>query len=175
MSHLLVYATTESRLHADLVIVRLKQAGISMASISILHPQSLRPNSALCWINGSAFLKLSSGESVAITGSLSRPLSEDVGRDESTPFAGHLGRLGLSREEALSLEESLLENRIVIAIEVTDEYELPAVYHTLRGLDVQKVDTADLAQRGPADGSRSRRYRPVFAPAAFAMENYRAA
>jgi hypothetical protein len=37
------------------------------------------------------------------------------------------------------------------------------------------VNTADLAQKGVEAGSRSRRYRPVFAPAAFAIENFRAA
>jgi hypothetical protein len=175
MSHLLVYATTDSRLHADLVIVRLKRAGISMAAISILHPQSLRPNSAVCWINGSAFLPLPSGEGIAVSGSLSRPFNEDLKKNESTPFSDRLCRMGLSREQGASLEDSLLENRIVIAIEVHDEYELPAIYHTLRGMAVQKVNLADIARHGPGIPARSGKYRPLFAPAAFAMAYCRAA
>jgi hypothetical protein len=169
MSHLLVYATTDSRLHADLVIVRLKRAGISTSLISILHPQSLRPNSAACWIKGAALIPLPSGESVSVSGSLSRPLNDDLEKNESGPFADRLRRMGLNQEQGGSLEESLLENRIVIAIEVHDEYELPAIYHTLRGMAVQKVNIADIARDGFGVPARSRKYRPLFAPAAFAM------
>lgn len=175
MSHLLVYATTDSRLHADLVIVRLKQAGISTALISILHPKSLRPNSAVCWINGSVFLPWPSGEGISVSGSLSRPLNEDLKKNESSPFADRLCRLGLSHEQGASLEDSLLERRIVIAIEVHDEYELPAIYHTLRGMAVQKVNIADIAKNASGVPTRSRKYRPLFAPAAFAMAYCRAA
>jgi hypothetical protein len=166
MSHLLVYATTESRLHADLVVVRLKRAGISTASISILHPESLRPNSAVCWINGSAFMHLASGQAVSVSGALSRALKDD-GEANGASFADRMSKLGLNHEQGSSLEESLLENRIVIAVEVHDEYEMPAIYHTLRGLDVQKVSTADVARKGA--GVRSHSYHPEFAPAAFAM------
>jgi hypothetical protein len=168
MSHLLVYATTESRLHADLVVVRLKRAGISTSSISILHPESLRPNSALCWMNGSAFLHLSTGQSVSISGSLSRSLKGEGGANGAS-FADRMGKLGLDNQQRSSLEESLLENRIVIAVEVHDEFEMPAIYHTLRGLDVQKVCTADVASKGSPASTRSHRYHPEFAPAAFAL------
>jgi hypothetical protein len=174
MSHPLLYATTDSRLHADLLIVRLKHAGISTALISILYPQSLRPNSAVCWINGSAFLPLSSGESVAVSGPLARALDEGTKSSARKSFIDQMGKLGLSHEQASSLEESLLENRIVIGIEVQDEYELPAIYHTLRGLAIQKVNTADIAPKGAPVAARSRRYRPAFAPAAFAMACFNA-
>jgi hypothetical protein len=174
MSHLLVYATTESRLHADLVVVRLKRAGISTAAISILHPEALRPNSALCWINGSAFMHLSSGQAVSVSGALSRAL-KDEGEANGSPFTDRMKKLGLNHEQGSSLEESLLENRIVIAVEVSDEYEMPAIYHTLRGLAVQKVSTADVARKGSTATGRSHRYHPEFAPAALAMAWYPAA
>jgi hypothetical protein len=168
MSHLLVYATTESRLHADLVVVRLRRAGIETAAISILHPEALRPNSALCWINGSAFMHLSSGQAVSVSGALSRTLRHD-GEANGESFGDRMSKLGLNHQQGKSLEESLLENRIVIAIEVNDEYDMPTIYHTLRGLAVQKVSTADVAHKGSATPSRTHKYHPEFAPAAFAM------
>jgi hypothetical protein len=171
MSHLLVYATTESRLHADLVVVRLKRAGISTAMISILYPQTRRPNSVLCWISGTAVLPLSSGENVSVAGSLSRALN---GKNSAPSFVSRMGKLGMDHEQCASLENSLLEDRIVIAVEIHDEYELPAIYHTLRGLDVQKVNISDVAHKG-APASTSHRYHPEFAPAAFAMAFSRAA
>jgi hypothetical protein len=175
MSHLLIHATTDSRLHADLVIVRLRQAGISTALISIFHPESLRPNSAVCWINGTAFLPAPSGEGISVSGSLSRPLNDDLKNNESGSFVDRLCRMGLSRDQATSLEDSLLESRIVIAVEVHDEYELPAIYHTLRGMAVKKVNIADIARNASGVPTRSRKYRPLFAPAAFAMAYCRAA
>ena len=77
-----------------------------------------------------------------------------------------MGRLGLDHEQSSSLEESLLENRIVIAVEVHDEYDMPAIYHTLRGLSVEKVRTADVAPSRQAP-ARSHVFHPEFAPAAF--------
>jgi hypothetical protein len=167
MSHLLVYATTESRLHADLVVVRLKRAGISTAMISILNPQSRSTNSALCWISGSAYVPLSSGDGVSVSGSLSRALNNGAKRHPASSFCDRMGRLGLGHEQCASLENSLLEGRIVIAVEAHDEFELPAIYHTLRGLDVQKVSVSDVAHKGAA--AICHRYHPEFAPAAFAM------
>jgi hypothetical protein len=170
MSHLLVYATTESRLHADLVVVRLKRAGISTEAISILHPKSRRPNSARCWLSGSVILPLSSGENISVSGALSRALN----KYPLSSFATRMGKLGIDHEQSESLENSLLEDRIVIAVEIQDEYELPAIYHTLRGLDVQKVNISDVAHKGAAT-SISHRYHPEFAPAAFALTFSRAA
>jgi hypothetical protein len=168
MSHLLVYATTESRLHADLVVVRLKRAGIPTESISILHPQSLRPNSAVCWMSGSAAMRMTSGQAVYVSGALSRAMEAGAAARNGASFVDRASRLGLSHEQCLSLEESLLENRIVIAVEVDNEYDMPAIYHTLRGLAVQKVSTADVAhRRSPA--ARAHPFHPEFAPAALAM------
>ena len=85
-----------------------------------------------------------------------------------------MGRMGVGHEQCASLENSLLEDRIVIAVEIEDEYELPAIYHTLRGLDVQKVNISDVAHKG-AGTPISHRYHPEFAPAAFALAFSRAA
>jgi hypothetical protein len=166
MSHLLVYATTESRLHADLVVVRLKRAGLPTAMISIIHPQSRRPNSALCWMCGTSQETLSSGEVVTVAGSLGSTLKN--GRRNGISFCERIGRLGLTHEQSSSLENSLLEDRIVIAVEVHDEYELPAIYHTLRGLQVERVNISDVAHKGTSSIS-SHRYHPEFAPVAFSM------
>jgi hypothetical protein len=84
-------------------------------------------------------------------------------------------RIGIGHDQCASLENSLLESRIVIAVEVHDEYELPAIYHTLRGLDVQRVNISDVAHKGVAASGRSHRYHPEFAPVAFAMDCVRAA
>jgi len=113
-------------------------------------------------------MHLSSGQAVSVSGALSRAL-KDEGEANGSPFTDRMKKLGLNHEQGSSLEESLLENRIVIAVEVSDEYEMPAIYHTLRGLAVQKVSTADVARKPGAAAARSHRYHPEFAPAALAM------
>jgi hypothetical protein len=143
--------------------------------ISILNPQSLSTNSALCWLNGSALLPLTPSQSVSVSGLLSRALNGTSKKNQGASFSDRMGKLGIAHEQCASLENSLLESRIVIAVEVHDEYELPAIYHTLRGLDVQRVNISDVAHKGVPGSSRSHRYHPEFAPVAFALDYSRAA
>lgn len=166
MSHLLVYATAESRLHADLVVVRLKHAGIDTDLISVIHPAGARPNSAFCWLDGTSTVPLTSGGSTTISGLFRNSLS-DVSKNPTSGLADRMSRLGLTHDQGMNIEESLLENRIIILVEVHDEFELPAIFHTFRGLAAEKVHTADLEHR-PLDAAHaSHRYRPSVATRLF--------
>jgi hypothetical protein len=163
MSHLLVYATAESRLHADLVVVRLKQAGIPTDLVSVIHPAGGRPNSAFCWLDGILPVPLSSGGTAFVSG-LFRLSLEDAGRSQSTGLADRMSQLGLTHDQGMNIEESLLENRIIVLVEVHDEFELPPIFHTFRGLAAEKVHTADLDRRTPESSHGSARYRPALHP-----------
>lgn len=168
MSHLLVYATAESRLHADLMVVRLRQAGIDTDRISFLHPRAARPNSALCWLDGAASVPISSGETASVSGHFGRSLAGSGGNAPGNALVDRLRRLGVSRDQSLNIEESLLENRIVIALEVTDEFELPTIFSTLRGLAAEKINTADLDHRAwEEDRGFRRRHAASIASAEF--------
>ena len=146
MSRLLVFASAFSRLHADLVIVRLKRAGLAPSLISLLHPQSSCPNSAQCWLGGSAKLRLNSGEKIAASGFL-RPLIDEVNNDSSAgSFDEILTSLGLAHEHRVSLEETLLENRVVIAIDAAEKAELPTIFQTLQRSGAEKVFVSELAR-----------------------------
>ena len=146
MSRLLVFASAFSRLHADLVIVRLKRAGIAPTHISVLHPLTSRPNSAECWLGGSAKLRLKSGEKIAASGFL-RPILEDLGHDATAAsFDEILTSLGLAHDHRLTLEETLLEDRVVIAIDATEKAEIPTIFQTLQRSGAEKIFAADLAR-----------------------------
>jgi hypothetical protein len=140
MTHPLVFASSTSRLHADLVIVRLKRAGIPPSYISLIHPLASCPNSAECWLGGSAQLRLSSGEEIAASGFLRR-LLEDAGTSGTSPHSldENLANLGLAHERRLALEETLLENRVVIAVDVVDRLELPTILQTLHRSGAEKI------------------------------------
>jgi hypothetical protein len=167
MSHLLVYATAESRLHADLMVVRLKRAGIGTDRISVLHPQAARPNSALCWLDGASSVQISSGETASVSGHFRLSLESSHGTATASALVDRLRRLGLSRDQSSNIEESLLENRMVIAVEVTDEFELPSIFRTLRSLDAEKINTADLDHRVPEEAHGLRRQHAAVSSAEF--------
>jgi hypothetical protein len=175
MSHLLVYAATDSRLHADVLIVRLKRAGIATEMISILHPAALPPDSSLCGIKGSVTFPLGTGEHAMVSGMLGLRLSAQERKWTRNPLVDGLRNLGMSVDQSLGIEESLLEDRIVVAVEVADETELPAIYHTLRGLVVEKVSTAASAPAVLDSSSRSARYRRVYAAGELALAHFSAA
>jgi len=143
MSRLLVFASAFSRLHADLLIVRLKRAGIAPALISVIHPLSSRPNSALCWLGGSLKIRVASGEKIAVSGFL-QPLLERADQTPPATLDEKFADLGLSHEQRVSLEETLLENRVVVAIDVEEKVELPTMLQTLQRAGAEKVFTANL-------------------------------
>jgi hypothetical protein len=163
MSHLLVYATTDSRLHADLVIVRLKRAGIATGLISVLYPSKLRPNSTRCWIRGNVSYDTGAGE-VSVSGMLGLRLNALKKRWSSNPLVDGLGEIGLNHDQSMTVVESLMGNHIVVAVEIGDESDLPAIYHTLRGLAIGKVRTADSAINNSELAPRPRHIRHIFAP-----------
>jgi hypothetical protein len=169
MSHLLVYATAESRLHADLLIVRLKRSGIETGLISVLYPSTLRPNSTRCWIRGNISFPTAWDEEFTVSGMLGLRLNAQHIRWGHNRLVEGLCELGLTRDQSLNVEESLLEKRIVVAVEVSNEFDLPSIYHTLRGLAVEKVRTADTALKAPEFANSSRRYRRVYSAAELAM------
>lgn len=169
MSHLLVYATTDSRLHADLLVVRLKRSGIATGLISVLYPSKLRPNSTRCWIRGSMPFPLESGDEVTVSGMLGLRLNALGKRWGRSSLVDGLTEIGLSHEQSMNVEESLRGNSIVVAVEVADEGDLPSIYHTLRGLAVEKVQTSDTAINSRELSSPSRRYRRVYAAADLAL------
>jgi hypothetical protein len=154
MSHLLVFATAESRLHADLMVVRLKRAGIDTDLVSILHPPAARPNCALCWLDGASSVPLSSGGAAIVSGLFRLSLADPRANGGSATLADRLCLLGMGTDQGLYIEERLHENRIVILVEVYDEIELPVIIHTFRGLASEKAHAVDLNWRNapPARG-----------------------
>jgi hypothetical protein len=144
MSHLLVYATTLSRLHADLLIVRLKQADVATSQISVLHPKASRPNSTRCWLNGSTRLPLSSGEMISAAGSLGQALRRSSERGVSDSLTSRLNAMGFSASQSHDMDERLLENRIIVAIDVSGEFELPAIFRAMRSVAAEDIQAVNL-------------------------------
>lgn len=166
MSQLTVFASAFSRLHADLIIVRLKRAGIVPALLSVIHPLASRPNSALCWLGGSKKLRLASGEKIATSGFLGESLQTPDDQAGSTTFVSKLAQLGLTHEQCVSLEETMLETRVVVAIKMKEKSELRTILQVLQQAGAEKVFTAHLDLLKPSDAARAVRASRHGMPAA---------
>jgi hypothetical protein len=142
MSHILVFASAESRLHADLLIVRLRKAGVSPAAISILYPRASQPNSAVCWLEHSSKFALATGEAMASAGFLAEIFHAGEPA-KPRPLAHALAALGVSDEQSAGVEEILAENRIVVAVDARKENELPAILQVLKQGAAETVFISD--------------------------------
>jgi hypothetical protein len=161
MSRLVVFATALSRLHADLLIVRLRQAGIPRASLSAVYPPASKPNSGLCWLSGRTRLALSSGEPVEVSGRLRIALGHGPRCAGHDSLLDRLADFGLSGPQSAELEESLLDRHLVLAIEVYEEAALNAVFQVLQALKAEKImPVSTHARIANADARRVRR-RPA--------------
>jgi len=138
----LVFATAISRLHADLLVIRLKQARHSLDRISAIYHDSSRPNCTVNWLNGSAHLSLSSGETVSITGRLRVRMARPDEKSAPNSLSERLGGLGLAHEQSLSVEKALFERRIVVAVEAGTEGERDGVSEILRNLAAENIQSA---------------------------------
>ena len=175
MSRLVVFATALSRLHADLLVVRLRQSGTPTASLSVIYLPASKPNSGQCWLNGTTRLALSSGEPVEVSGRLRVALGHGEKGAGHSSLLARLADFGLTGEQGAELEESLRDTHPVLAIEVHEETALTAVFQVLQTLAAEKImPVATHAQVADSDPRLSRRpaaaARPAMLPslAAFA-------
>ncbi len=159
MSRLVVFATALSRLHADLLMVRLRQAGVAKSSLSAIYAAGSRPNSGICWLSGHARLRLSSGEPVEVSGRLRIALGHRDHDSAHGSLGNRLGEFGLTREQRADLEESLREGHLVLAVEIHGEALLTAVFQVLDGLAAEKILPVSTHARFSNSGSRSWRRR----------------
>jgi hypothetical protein len=140
MSITSVFATATSTIHADLIIVALKRVGVSMGGISLLYPSYSQPDSVLYWVDGATQLALSpTGETVTVSGPLRFSLDQHQEQVEFPSLVGGLRSLGLSEEQSLAFQASLLEDRVVLSIEAADESELGLIFHILHHIGAEKI------------------------------------
>lgn len=163
MSTTSVFATATSSIHADLTIVALRRVGVSTNGISILYPSYSRPDSLLYWVDGATQLALSpTGETVTVSGPLRFALDRHREQSEFPSLIGGLRSIGLSEEQSLSFEASLLEDRVVLCIEADDESELALIFHILHHIGAEKIVLTEAApSHEKVSSRRSDRLQPV--------------
>jgi hypothetical protein len=169
-----IFANASSRLHADLIVIRLKRSGIPCDQISVIYPTDLVPNSALCWLEGKSMPANYEGEMVAVAGPMRKVLSV---KNEGSLIQS-LSKMGLPGESAAACAEHLSQGEIVIGVNTTNEDEVATVWDTLCEARADSIAVAVATKSVPSSskwfsrnrgkGARGGRHEgalPEFAPA----------
>jgi|GEM_PF-2877501 len=160
-----IFANASSRLHADLIVIRLKRSGIACEQISLIYPTDLVPNSALCWIEGKSAPANYEGEMVAVAGPMRKLLSV---KNEGSLIQS-LSKIGLPGENAAAFAEHLNQGEIVIGVNTANKDEVAVVWDTLRDTRADSIAVAVATKAIPTESKWFSRNRSKGARAAVSM------
>lgn len=139
MSSTTVFAHALSRLHADVIIVRLKRAGIAPEKISALFPRRFPPNSVFCWLKGLTCTRHASAASISAAG----PLREIFSHGNRPAYIAHQLELrGLPADEAHSRLEKVQEGQTLICVHATDEDEAAIAWHIFKHVEAEHISVS---------------------------------
>ncbi|HEU5081345.1 MAG TPA: hypothetical protein VFT72_19190 [Opitutaceae bacterium] len=148
-----VFASANSRLHADVMAIRLTKAGVATSKISAIYPERLKPNCADCWLKGRKTAKLFGHENETFVAA--GPLAAAVSLESEADLVRTLHAAGLSLEDAHASVERLGKDQILISAEVATEEELSVAWHMfceLQADDIAIAATKKTPRATPARG-----------------------
>jgi len=148
MSSIPVFADAQSRLLADLAIVRLVRAGIPTERISAVFPRRRAPNTVCCWFKNVVSIPNPTKWPVAASGLLRKLLYKGA---RASHVARELDSLGLSRESAEKILEKTEEGQIVLCVHARTEKEAAIAWHIFQHVGIEDIHSpeADLLQLPP--------------------------
>lgn len=136
MKRTLLFASAPSKLQIDLILTRIRQAGLALDGITAIYRETHRPNSVPCWLEGAAVLRLSTGETAVAAGALRY---EFVGSQGPAALRAGLRNCGLTSGQGANLEDSLLEGRTLLCLEADDEAQFAVIFHILLHVGAEKI------------------------------------
>ena len=140
-----VVAEVNSKLHADIALIRLLRAGIRAEHISAIFPRGRAPNTVCCWLNGFHSVPLITAVPMAAAGVLGQ-LFRTVSTTEG--FEGELDDLGLSSEMISRLTEKMEDGRTVLCVHARNDAEAAVAWHIFQHVAAEHIDSPiDLAGR----------------------------
>ena len=133
-----VFASANSRLHADVIAIRLTKAGVATSKISAIYPERLKPNCADCWLKGRNASSAFGSETFVAAG----PLASAVSLESEADLVRTLHATGLSLEDAHASVERLGKGQILISAQVKNEEELSVAWHMFCELQADDISIA---------------------------------
>lgn len=166
MKSTIVLATANSRLHADIMMIRLRRAGINIDRVSAVFSNRFAPNSFFFWLRSPRTLRShANGDAFFAAG----PLQELMSGDDVEHMPRTLRRLGLSQHDAAHFAQSLWLGHGVLCVQAKNQDEAAVVWHIFKHSRAEDIavagmpspETAAVPTKEPVTHS----WEPVFAAA----------
>lgn len=131
MKSTFVFTTANCRLQADIIMIRLRRAGISIDRVSAIFPRHLAPNTFFFWLRRPRLWGARPQEKGGFfaTGRLERMLGRMNALDR-LPVV--LGRLGVAEAAANRLVQFIRWGRPMICIQAKNADEVAVAWHVLK-------------------------------------------
>ena len=153
-----VVASANSRLHADVILIRLRRAQMDCRKISVLFPTQAMPNAVGCWLPIARDAKLKVGEeNIGCAGQLGKELASTAHpHGDGREVAGLLTHSGVDAMGAHVLVERLGQGHILLCVHASSEVEASIAWHVFRHSCVDTIILDAMPTRASA-----RHYREV--------------
>jgi hypothetical protein len=125
MKSTVVFATANSRLHADIMMIRLRRAGISIDRISAIFSRCFAPNTFFFWLRKPRALVDRNEQSFFVAGPIQRLFGR---RDDVDSLPHKLTEIGLERRAADHLGDSLHMGNAMLCVQVKNKDELEVAF-----------------------------------------------
>jgi len=163
VKNLPVIASVNSRLHADVTLIRLRHAHINVRDISVLFPAHSMPNAVGCWLPVADKSGLRVGqENIACAGQFRKQLNAtQEAHDDGREVSDLLMNAGIDAMGAHILAEKLGQGHILLCVHADTEAETSAAYRVFRK---SAADTIIVGAPPRARSAKPRREIPLIAP-----------
>ena len=163
MKTLPIIASVNSRLHADVALIRLRHAKINCRNLSVLFPAHSMPNAVGCWlpVAGKSGLRVGQ-EEIACAGQLRKQLdASTAAHDDGREVAELLMHAGVDAMGAHILAEKLGQGHILLCVHAANEAETSAAYRVFRN---SSADTIIVGAQPSVRAAKPRHEIPLIAP-----------
>ena len=150
MNSIAIVVSASSRLLADIILIRLRRAGIDCKKISALFPTRSAPNTVGCW------LPVAQGPGIRLgdeTIDCAGPLRKDPARtggpaDIPYGIVELLTRAGVEAMGAHILVEQLEQGRILLCVHATNEVEASIAWHVFHHSGAEPIVMGSMLSHG---------------------------
>jgi hypothetical protein len=131
-----VIATARSRLHADVMLIRLRRADIAIKNVSALFPLASLPNSVACWLRRGLNVRLGREEFRAV-GPIWKWLHK-IGRHQFSATSV-FEKAKFDHASSQRLEEELKRGHTLLCVHAADEAELAIAWHIFKHAEAEFI------------------------------------
>jgi hypothetical protein len=163
MKNLPVIASVNSRLQADIALIRLRRANISCRAISVLFPNHSMPNAVGCWLPVADKAALRVGqENIACAGHFRKQLADaPKAHEDGREVSDLLTHAGVDAMGAHILAERLGQGHILLCVHARNEEETSIAWHVFRHAC---ADTIIVGAEPRVRSAQPQRRIPLLAP-----------